>query len=129
MGLAVRGRGKDKVISKSGRGKKCAAPMRTSTSQCSPDVRVNGIGAVRDGDKVKMHNRKGCGPDISGASGKSKVVINGKNAVVIGGKYSSDNIITSGSSDVIFGRQSSVYAVSNNNPYGSPTRLEYKIRS
>lgn len=130
MGLAVRGNGKDKVISKSGSGWKCKKPMRTTTAQCSPNVRVNGIGAVRSGDKVKIHPKRGCrGPDTSGASGGSKVVINGKRAVKIGSKYSFDNIITSGSSNVIFGNVSVRYATNSGELYeGGRNNLNYRIK-
>ncbi len=102
MGLVVRGNGRDRVLSKSGRGFKCKVPMMTSTAQCSPNVRANGIGIVRTGDRVRLHPRAGCSPDISIAIGRTRVLVNGRNAVKIGDKYTSDNIIIGGSSNVIF---------------------------
>lgn len=101
-GTAVaRGNGADKVYSKTGTKKNCRRPIMTATAQCSGDVFVNGIGVVREGDLVAPHPARGCSPDTSVLTkGSSSVFVNGKAAGRIGGEYTSDNTITSGSKDV-----------------------------
>jgi uncharacterized Zn-binding protein involved in type VI secretion len=104
MPVAARGNGTDSVFSKTGSGKRCAKPTGTSTNECSPNVFINGIGAVRIGDKVMVHAAGGCSPDTSALTRAStKVFINSKGAGRIGDQYTSDNIITSGSPNVVFG--------------------------
>ncbi|NBR61878.1 MAG: hypothetical protein EBT86_09590 [Actinobacteria bacterium] len=101
---AARGNGADSVFSKTGSAKKCGRPIKTSTAQCSSDVLVNGIGVVRLGDMVNLHPRPPCIPDTSTCSKAStSVFANGKGIARIGDQYSSDNIITSGSSNVFIG--------------------------
>ena len=100
---AARGAGRDSVQSFDGTGKKCAVPMRTSTMACSTNVIVNGIGAVRIGDRVAPHPRRGCSLDTSSLSRASmKVLINGRGAGRMGDAYG-PNVIISGSSNVIIG--------------------------
>ena len=104
MPAAARGNGADSVFSITGTGKKCAFPITTSTDECSGNVFINGIGAVRQGDKVHIHPAKGCGPDESTLSTYSSTVfINGKGAGRIGDQYTSDNFIISGSPTVYIG--------------------------
>lgn len=104
MPAAARGDSRDRVFSKTGTGKDCNFPVTTSTDQCSTNVFINGIGSVRIGDKVKLHNRSGCTPDTSTLSKAStKVFVNGKGAGRIGDEYTSDNIIISGSFNVFMG--------------------------
>lgn len=104
MSAVARGNGKDYVLSKTGLGKGCSQPMITKTSECSSDVFVNGIGVVREGDKVTIHNKNGCIPDESVLSkGSSKVFVNRKPVGRIGDQYTPDNIIISGSPTVFCG--------------------------
>lgn len=104
MPAVARGNGTDSVFSKTGTGRNCASPLTTSTDECSGNVRVNGVGVVRIGDKVAVHNKGGCVPDESVlTSGSSKVRANGKAIGRIGDQYTADNTITSGSSNVFIG--------------------------
>lgn len=104
MPAAARGLGTDKVFSKTGTRKRCRAPMKTSTFECSDDVFFNGVGSVRIGDKVALHPASGCGPDLSTLStSSSRVFVNKKGAGRIGDRYGNDNIIISGSSTVFIG--------------------------
>lgn len=104
MPAAARGNSFDKVLSKTGTGKFCSKPVKTTTGTCSTDVFINGIGAVRQGDIVAPHAFGGCVPDVSPLTiCSTKVFINGRGAGRIGDKYTPDNIITSGSTNVFFG--------------------------
>lgn len=104
MPAAARGNGADSVFSKTGVKRNCASPTTTSTDECSGNVFINGIGAVRIGDKVMLHNKGGCVPDESTLTSSSGTVfINGKGAGRIGDQYTSDNTITSGSENVLIG--------------------------
>lgn len=104
MPAAARGSGQDTVFSLTGTGRGCGGPLNTVTDQCSPNVFVNGIGIVREGDEVGDHPAAGCGPDNSVLTTfSSNVFINGKRAGRIGDKYTNDNTITSGSSNVFIG--------------------------
>jgi uncharacterized Zn-binding protein involved in type VI secretion len=101
---AARGSGKDTVLSKTGRKKKCRRPVITKTHECSDNVFINSEGAVRLGDKVAPHKKGGCGPDESAlTTGSSSVFINGKKAGRIGDRYTEDNTIISGSDNVFIG--------------------------
>ena len=101
MRAAARGNGSDQVYSRTGTGRECASPLRTSTGECSATVFVNGIGAVRASDKVAPHPFGGCGPDTSGLSTfSSTVFVEGRGMGRIGDEYTSDNTITTGSSTV-----------------------------
>lgn len=108
MPAAARSQGEDTVLSLTGAGGEsqgCPAPLETSTDQGSSDVLINGVGAVRIGDAVAFHRAIGCGPDLSTlTSASSKVFANNQGVGIIGGQYTSDNIITSGSRDVFVGR-------------------------
>lgn len=104
MPEAARGNGTDTVASLTGAGINCAFPLTTATDQCSGDVFVNGIGAVREGDRVANHPTVGCGPDTSVLTTFSGTVkINGKGAGRKGDQYTGDNTITSGSATVLIG--------------------------
>jgi uncharacterized Zn-binding protein involved in type VI secretion len=101
---AARGNGVDDVYSKTGTKKNCRRPRMTKTDQCSPDVFINGVGAVREGDRVALHPAQGCGPDLSVLTkGSSTVFVNGKAAGRIGSQYTGDNTITTGSKNVFIG--------------------------
>jgi uncharacterized Zn-binding protein involved in type VI secretion len=104
MPAAARGNGSDSVFSKTGTGKNCPAPVVTATNECSGNVFVNNIGAVRIGDKVQTHPAGGCGPDNSPLTkASSTVFVNGKGMGRIGDEYTGDNTIISGSSNVFVG--------------------------
>lgn len=104
MPAAARGDGVDAVFSKTGVGRNCASPTTTATDACSPDVLINGYGAVREGDLVAPHNKGGCVPDESTLTTfSSTVFINGKGAGRLGDQYTPDNTITSGSPTVFIG--------------------------
>lgn len=104
MPAVARGNGTDTVFSKTGSGKNCARPTDTVTNGCSSDVFCNGIGVVRIGDIVGVHNAAGCSPDASTlTSGSSRVFVNGQGVGRIGDQYTADNIITSGSEDTLVG--------------------------
>lgn len=104
MPEAARGDGVDTVDSLTGSGFNCAFPLVTATDICSGDVFVNGIGAVRKDDRIKAHPKVGCSTDTSVVTTfSSSVFVNSKNAARKGDQYTSDNTISSGSSDVFFG--------------------------
>jgi len=104
MPAVARKSGTDSVISKTGTGKNCPAPVGTATNEGSSDVFANNIGVVRKGDKVAPHAASGCGTDSSVITiHSSNVFANGKEIARIGDGYTSDNIITSGSPNVFAG--------------------------
>lgn len=104
MPAAARGDGVDTVDSLTGSGPNCASPTTTATDECSDNVFVNGTGAVREGDKVALHNKPGCVPDESVLTTfSSTVFINGKGAGRQGDQYTPDNTISSGSPNVFIG--------------------------
>jgi uncharacterized Zn-binding protein involved in type VI secretion len=101
MPSVARGNGTDSVFSKTGSGKDCASPLTTATDVCSGDVFSNNIGVVREDDQVAPHPAAGCGPDESVLTlGAPAVFANFQEVGRIGDEYTSDNIITSGSSNV-----------------------------
>jgi uncharacterized Zn-binding protein involved in type VI secretion len=101
MPAAARGNRKDTVASKTGTGPLCSLPVTTATDQCSPNVFTNGIGSVRQGDRVAPHPRLGCSTDTSVLTTHSpNVFVNGKGFGRLGDQYTPDNTITSGSSNV-----------------------------
>jgi uncharacterized Zn-binding protein involved in type VI secretion len=101
MPAVARANGVDSVFSRTGTGKGCGSPIMTSTGTSTTTVFVNGIAVVRQGDRVGLHPAGGCGPDLSTLSSFSGTVFaNGGGIGRIGDLYSSDNIITSGSSTV-----------------------------
>lgn len=104
MPAVATGDGSCIVLSKTGNGNKCRFPRTVSTNQCSTKVFVGGIGVVRKDDLVIPHSKSGCVPDVSVLTTfSSKVFVEGKGLGRIGDKYTSDNIITSGSSFVFAG--------------------------
>lgn len=104
MPQVARGNGNDTVYSLTGTGLFCLSPVTTATNECSSDTFVNGIGVVREGDKVAPHNSAGCGTDASVLTVFSSVVIiNNKGAGRKGDFYTPDNEITTGSEDTFFG--------------------------
>lgn len=104
MPEAARGDGVDTVNSLTGSGFNCASPLVTATDVCSENVFVNGIGSVRKDDRIKAHPKPGCSTDTSVVTTySSSVFINNKNAARKGDNYTSDNTISSGSSDVFIG--------------------------
>ena len=106
MPAVARGDGVDSVLSQTGSGKKCRFPSNTSTDECSGNVFVNSIGVVRQGDRVRKHNKTNCVPESPGLSSfSSTVFINGRGCGRLGDNYQGDgfNRITSGSSNVFAG--------------------------
>jgi uncharacterized Zn-binding protein involved in type VI secretion len=104
MPAAARASGSDRVLSRTGVGHNCANPVEVVTGEGSPNVFINGIAVVRQGDKVGPHNASGCGPDESALSTFSATVfVNGKGMGRIGDEYTSDNTIISGSTNVFAG--------------------------
>lgn len=80
-------------------------PFPTNTDSCSSDVFVNGIGVVIVGDNVKSHKTSTGSPDTStcDAANGYNVFANSKLVAVAGSQYTGDNIIVTGSSNVIIG--------------------------
>lgn len=97
--------GQDDVLSKTGTGDECRLPISIKTGTATyTGVKINGYPPVLQGDPVAPHSKAGCSPDTSTLSTySSKVFINGKGVARIGDQYSSDNTITSGSSNVFIG--------------------------
>lgn len=96
---------RNRVFSITGRGIKCAFPLRTTTGVVgSVKVFINGGQAVKLGDAVGPHPAKGCGPDNSNlTTGSSKVFVEGVPMGILGKRYTSDNIIVSSSRNVFVG--------------------------
>lgn len=104
MPAAALGNGKSTVFSKTGSGYKCRFPMTTATAECSTKVLIGADGAVFFGNLIKSHPKAGCAADTSTlTTGSSKVTVEGQPMGRVGDKYTSDNIITSGSSKVMVG--------------------------
>lgn len=107
MGSPVaRGDAIDSVASDTGSGPGCGNPLTTATDECSGDVKVNGTGVVREGDKVASHSKTTCVPEsptLSTFSGTVKA--NGKWLGRSGDNYAGDgaNTISSGSDNVSAG--------------------------
>ena len=100
----VTGNDQHVVFSKTGSGDECKFPKLTFTHECSSNVTIQGHGVVRDGDKVKPHEKAGCSTDTSVLTTfSSKVFANGKAVAILGKQYTSDNIIISGSTKVFVG--------------------------
>jgi uncharacterized Zn-binding protein involved in type VI secretion len=101
MPPVARGEGGDGVFSLTGSGRRCQSPINTVTGECSNNVFVNNKGIIRQGDKVGVHNASGCSTDQSGLTTFSgSVFANNLEIARIGDEYTSDNVITSGSSNV-----------------------------
>lgn len=95
----------DQVLSKTGTGRNCPNPVKTAVGECqvgiTHNVKINGRLVVVAGDPVAPHNFAGCGPDTNTLSTYSdRIKIGGRGVGRIGDKYSDDNIITEGSSNV-----------------------------
>ena len=105
MPAVARASNTDTVSSLTGAGYLCGSPMMTTTGvDGSPNVFVNGIAVVRQGDLVGVHPRAGCSTDVSTLSTYSSTVfVNGLGIGRIGDQYTSDNTITSGSTNVFAG--------------------------
>lgn len=93
----------DTVRSPHGTGPNCESPEDDSTDEGSSDVFVNGIGVVREGDKMITHPKPGCtahAPVLKKFS--SKVYANGKRIGRVDDAYveAGDHVIKSGSSNV-----------------------------
>lgn len=98
---AARGKGKDEIKTNHDCDKK------TATDECSSDVFVNGVGVVRLGDLSKKHSYKkgkSCTPhQVPLKTASDTVIINGKRAGRKGDEYKDNEILSTGSGDVIFG--------------------------
>lgn len=96
----------DTVQSPDGSGACCADPSVQYTDEGSDNVFVNGIGVVREGDKMIIHDFDGpcCNPHQPVLdSYSSSVFINGKRVGRKGDTYGGDHVISSGSSSVFIG--------------------------
>ena len=101
MPAVARANGVDTVYSLTGSGGGCNSPMNTVTGTGSPNVFVNGTPVVREGDTVGVHPRSGCSTDTSVLTTFSpNVFVNGKGIGRVGDQYTTDNTITSGSTNV-----------------------------
>lgn len=104
MPAVARSTNQDRVLSRTGTGRLCLAPIQTSTGSSDSTVFVNGIKVVKIGDPVAPHPFAGCGPDTSVLTTSSSTVFaNGKGLGRIGDQYTSDNTIISGSPTVFSG--------------------------
>ena len=106
MPAVARAAGTDTVYSLTGSSSGCNSPMNTTTGvNGSPNVFVNGIAVVRQGDTVGAHPRSGCIiTDTSVLTTFSATVfVNGLGIGRVGDQYTSDNTITSGSPTVFAG--------------------------
>jgi uncharacterized Zn-binding protein involved in type VI secretion len=104
MPAVARGNSDDTVASPDGTGYQCESPTTQSTDQCSGNVFINGIGAVRQGDDMIPHPEPGCSthaPPLTSCS--RNVFVNGRGIGRKGDAYGGDHIITSGSGNVFAG--------------------------
>ena len=88
-----------------GSGHRCHFPPTPATG-ASPDVNINGIPAVRQGDSYAEHGCGSCGKPVHGrnlSGGSSSVFINGKPAGRVGDAISCGGAADSGSPDVFIG--------------------------
>lgn len=97
----------DQVLSKTGSGRNCQAPIKTSVGACQTGmvgkVKIGGQLIVVEGDVVGDHSQGGCSTDPRKLKTfSSKVRVGGKGVGRIGDVYGddADNIITQGSSKV-----------------------------
>ena len=101
MPAVARGKGTDTVDTDHGTGRNCRSATVQTTDGCSPDVFVNGIGVVREGDPVITHPAAGCSDHAPGLGSFSATVkVNGKGLGRVGDNYPGGHIISSGSEDV-----------------------------
>lgn len=104
MPPVARGSGQDTVFSLTGSGRRCQSPLETATGTCSDNVFVNGYGAVRKGHIVAAHPASGCSTDESQLTTYSGSVFANNNEIArLGDQYTSDNTITSGSTNIFAG--------------------------
>lgn len=97
MSFVATGSGSLIVQSLTGIGDNCADPVATTTGECSTKVFVQGIGVVREGDKVFPHPKLGCDVDESVLTTFSaKVKIEGRGLGRLGDYYTGDNQIVEG---------------------------------
>jgi uncharacterized Zn-binding protein involved in type VI secretion len=104
MPAAARDGGTDSVSCPHGTGRNCASPETIATDAGSGNVFINGVGVVRAGDAVQVHNAPGCvphAPPLSSFSGT--VFANGKNIGRVGDSYACGAVIASGSGNVFVG--------------------------
>jgi uncharacterized Zn-binding protein involved in type VI secretion len=81
-----------------------ASPIITATNQCSSDVFVNSIGAVRVGDLCRPHPHPGCAVYPTPLStGSATVFVNGKPLGRLGDTHSCSARIITGSTNVFAG--------------------------
>ena len=101
MPAVARGAGTDTVDTDHGTGRRCRSATVQTTDGCSPDVFVNGIGVVREGDPIIAHPQPGCGDHAPGLGSFSATVkVNGLGLGRVGDEYPGGHIINSGSEDV-----------------------------
>ena len=101
MPAVARMSGTDKVFSPHGTGKKCRFPTTQSTMEGSSRVFIGGVGVVRAGDSMSVHNQPGCIPHSPTLdSGSSRVFVEGRGIGRIGDTYGGEHPITSGSPKV-----------------------------
>jgi uncharacterized Zn-binding protein involved in type VI secretion len=106
MPAVARAASTDSVTSLTGAGTGCNSPLTTTTGiDGSPNVFVNTKAVVRETDIVGDHVKSGCIlKDTSMLTTfSSTVFVNGLGIGRLGDKYTDDNIITSGSSNVFAG--------------------------
>lgn len=109
MPAVARANGVDAVFSLTGtrssnRPVRFGNPINTVTGTGSPDVFVNSIPVVREGDTVGAHLNFTGGIDTSVLTTFSPTVYaNSKRIGRVGDQYTTDNTITSGSEDVFSG--------------------------
>jgi uncharacterized Zn-binding protein involved in type VI secretion len=100
----ARGNGTEPVATTHGAGRGCGSATTQATDACSGDVKVNGIGVVREGDAMKSHPAPGCSPHAPGLGSFSATVkVNGKGLGRQGDTYPGGHTISSGSSNVSAG--------------------------
>lgn len=98
----------DQVQSPHGTGVCCVDPEKHTTDEGSPNVFINGIGVVREGDRMIEHTYPGpcCNPHRPPLKVfSSKVFANGKRIARIGDKYieAGEHVIITGSPNVFDG--------------------------
>ena len=97
----------DTVMSSSGTGRQCAAPMNTTVGEVNSKVKADGIFVTCEGKKIAPHPKRGCSIDTSTLSSfSSKVRVQGKGIGRIGDGYDAGpetNVISKGSSKVFAG--------------------------
>lgn len=80
------------------------APTIVGTDAGSSDVFANGIGVVRVGDIMQVHDLPGCIPHAPPlVTGSSSVFVNGRAIGRVGDQYAGGEVIISGSGSVFAG--------------------------